>query len=261
MQLEPQSDFVIVRQLKDPQDTGTYYVRAYIRKSLDDTLLATVDLTNAGSQRFKYTYHLPADPSGEGMYIDITTRVFTDSGYTTESDYYQKENFQYLIKKMYNPVYGGGGGGSIDYKKVREIVKEEIDRLPKIEIPPQKEVDLKPILEAIDGIEVSPIIKTEKVELGGIIRLIEGVRMKVEGLPKPKEPEKVDFSGIYNRIDETLKQLNLLWGENKELLDDDRKKIEAIITKLVEQIKEKTFIALNSVEEKPKNEKSWRKTY
>jgi hypothetical protein len=170
MQLEPRSYFTIVRQLKDPQDTGTYYVRAYIRKSLDDTLLDTVDLTDYGGQRFKYNYQLPADTSGEGLYIDITTRVFTDSGYTTESDYYQKENFQYLVKKGYNPVYGGGGG-YIDYKKVREIIKEEIEKLPKIEIPEQKEVDLNPILKAIEDIDVSPVVKTEKVELGGIARL------------------------------------------------------------------------------------------
>jgi hypothetical protein len=262
MQLQSGESFVIVRQLKDPQDTGTYYVRAYIRKSLDDTLLDTIDLTDAGSQRFKKTWQVASDPSGLGMYVDITTRVFTDSGYTTESDVYQKENYEYLIAQRYNPVYGGGGGGSsIDYKKVRQIVKEEIDKIPQVEIPKQKEIDLKPVLEAIDGIEVSPIVKTEKIELGGIIRLIEGVRMAIESLPKPKDPEKVDFSGIYSEINKIEKRLNVLWEENKNISEESKKRIQDTVDNLLNNIKDKTFIALNSVEEKPKNEKPWRKFY
>lgn len=260
MQLQSGESFVIVRQLKDPQDTGTYYVRAYIRKSLDDTLLDTIDLTDAGSQRFKKTWQVASDPSGLGMYVDITTRVFTDSGYTTESDVYQKENYEYLIAQRYNPVYGGGGGGSsIDYKKVRQIVKEEIDKIPQVEIPKQKEIDLKPVLEAIDGIEVSPIVKTEKIELGGIIRLIEGVRMKIEALPKPKDPERVDFSGINKKLEELS---DLVSGKTDKTQKEIAKDFKSGLDGILKEMKKYTFVmARIEPPKEEKNEKPWRKFY
>jgi hypothetical protein len=198
-QLEPTEHFPIIRQLDDPQLIGTYYVRAYIRKSISKALIATVNLTDEGNYRFSYDYQVPQD-AGSGTYIDIETRVFTDSLYTTESDVYGRKVETYLIQSRWNRSFGQGGGTDISYEKIKKIVEEVVSGK-------YKETNLKPVLDAIGAIEVSPIIKTEKVELGGLARLVEGVRMKVEDLPKPEKPEKINLEPILSAIEEFGKNL------------------------------------------------------
>lgn len=175
MNVNPNTNLRIVRQLADPYDLGTNYVRAVVRNSATGAVLDTVNLTDEGSQRFSGFYHTNADPSGVGYYIDVTTTVFTDAGYTTKSENYQVETNTYHVIQQFGPGMGLGGGADVNYEKVRRIVQEELaklvipepvtppdltpvllgleQRLTKsvgaIKIPEQKEVDLEPVMQEV----------------------------------------------------------------------------------------------------------------
>lgn len=176
MNINPNTNLRIVRQLADPYDLGTNYVRAVVRNSATGAVLETINLTDEGSQRFAGYYHTDADPSGVGYYIDVTTTVYTDAGYTTKSENYQVEAKTYNVIQQFGPGMGlGGGGADVNYEKVRRIVQEELaklvipepatlpdltpvllgleQRLTKsvgaIKIPEQKDVDLEPVLQEV----------------------------------------------------------------------------------------------------------------
>lgn len=176
MNVNPNANLRIVRQLSDPYDVGTNYVRAVVRNSATGSVLETLDLTDEGSQRFSGFHHTSADPSGVGFYIDVTTTVYTDAGYTTKSENYQVETNTYHVIQQFGPGMGLGGiGADVNYEKVRRIVQEELaklvipepvtppdltpvllgveQRLTKsvgaIKIPEQKEVDLEPVMQEV----------------------------------------------------------------------------------------------------------------
>src|SRR5258707_3851150 len=100
MQLEPLEDFTIARGLEDHTDSTTYYVRAVVRDAKTDALLATVNLTDQGdAHRFSKKWQIPADQTGQGYYLLITTSVYTDSGYTTKSSNYGDKDETYLVMR------------------------------------------------------------------------------------------------------------------------------------------------------------------
>ena len=136
MQLNPGETFAIVRQLADPNDAGTYYVRATIRNARTDTLLATKDLTDRGGQRFSVEYQVPSSTS-DALYIAISTRVYTDSGYTTLSTDYGQEIQTYLVETRSKHFGGGGSVLKVDYEKIRGMIRESIDTLkfPETKLP------------------------------------------------------------------------------------------------------------------------------
>ena len=88
IQLTPQKIFTIVRGLENHIDTATYYVQAVIRNSRTNAIIDTINLTDRDGYRFSKEWQVPADPSGEGLVIDIVTSIYTDSGYTTKSENY-----------------------------------------------------------------------------------------------------------------------------------------------------------------------------
>src|SRR3712207_5094711 len=120
MTLNPLEEFVIARQLNDPADTNTYYVQAVIRNAKTDAVIATVNLDNKGSQRFTKTWQVVQDPTGLGLYVTITTTVYTDSSYSTKSTTYGVEQHEHLIQDRINPWLRTGGGADVDYKRVRK---------------------------------------------------------------------------------------------------------------------------------------------
>src|SRR5574337_612585 len=103
MQLEPREYFTIARGLEDYTDSTTYYVRAVIRNARTDALIDTVNLTDNGNRRFTKAWQVPADPSGLGFYIIVTTTVYTDSGYTTKAENYLERFEEHLVQNRPNP--------------------------------------------------------------------------------------------------------------------------------------------------------------
>lgn len=122
-QLNPGEYFGISRQLADPNDATTYYIRAVIRNARTDATIDTVDLTARSLQRYSAQWGVYAQ-SADPLYITITTYVYTDSGYTSLSTDYIAESNTYLIEPREKHL--GGGGGGIRDSEVRKIVREEL---------------------------------------------------------------------------------------------------------------------------------------
>ena len=140
MNINPQSTLRIVRQLSDPSDSGTYYVQAVVRNSATGATLQTINLTDEGDQRFTGSYQTPADGSGNGFYIDITTSVYTDDAYTTLSTDYSRDTQTYHVQQAWSHAMGIGGGADVNYDKVRNIIREELAAQEKMEIPETKDL-------------------------------------------------------------------------------------------------------------------------
>lgn len=224
MQLRPREIFTIARGLEDHTDSSTYYVRAVIRNARTYAIIETVDLeSQAGGHTFLYDWQVPADSSGEGFYILITTSVYTDAGYTTKSDLYGDKLTEYLIADRLNPNSGGiGGGADIDYKKIQKIIKEAVDRIEK----PQK-WDIAPIMLAIDSLASREhhCEKPKDIDLTPFLESLETSRKETVTLKQIKEiiPETVSLSTITEHFSENNQKIeelkNLLVMEVTKIKD------------------------------------------
>jgi len=261
MQLRPTELFTIARQLDDPLDTDTYFVQAYVRKAIDDTLLDTVNLTDKTDQRFRGDWEVPADGGGEGFYVTVTTKVFTDSGYTSESDIYGREEREYLVQDRMNPNLGGSGGGSdVDYKKVRKIIKEELE---KIEYPVSDKVDLTSLKMAIDEakaeIMMIDIPTPEKTDLAPVLGEISRAIKAIEDKHIP-EPLVTDLSGLEDTLKDNKDDVKDLMADTKKTLSKvlNAVKLDAEYTK--RRLEEMTYYVIGEEKKKVPSEETSKKT-
>lgn len=228
-QLSPNENYPIFHGIINHLDTNTYYVRTVIYDS-DYNLLATVDLEDQGSQNFLKLWKVPYDNVFQrGKFILLVTSVYTDSGYTTKSANYGDEFETHLVQERWDmaKIASIGGGDAVNYKKLREIVKEEI---AKQEHPVQKEIDVKGLVETITD-NVSALIPEQKdfpeipevdlmplqLALGNVIKGIEGVSKDLNNRP---QFEKTDLS----QVTESLKILKEL-AQRPEFKDVDLTKV------------------------------------
>lgn len=184
MNINPQSTLSIVRQLSDPSDSGTYYVQAVVRNSATGTTLETINLTDNTGQRFTGSYQTPADGSGTGLYIDITTTVYTDSGYTTESTNYGIDCQTYFVHQQWNHAFGIGAGGEVNYDKIRSIVNDEITNREQYVPPAQRDYtsDLAGLEERINQAISTAVanIQFPEQETVDLASAVEQVRDAIE---------------------------------------------------------------------------------
>ncbi len=171
MQIRPNAPLPIVYVISDPSDTGTYYVRSVLRNSATGAIIKNNGLNyinlvvDAGnSRRFSKLIQAPQDSSGAGFYIDVTTTVYTDAGYTNVATNYQEDNTKYLVLEPWTVALGSGGGrggfveskseaSAIDYKKLKEVLLEAFSELPTTELP--EPVDISPAIEHLVDIKQS----------------------------------------------------------------------------------------------------------
>lgn len=221
MQIKPQQPFPVVRQLGDPTDNSTNYVQAVVRDSLTGQVLATLDLNDMGSQRFELNYLVPADISGLGYYIDITTIVYTDSGYTSKNVNYSIENACYLALQplTIGMGLGGGGGVEVDYRKIEKLIKA-------IEFPKQKKVVLDPFFKNLSKEIASHIkrLESKETDFSGVVSEILKVGKLVSSIeiPEPKEPEKVDLMPVIEGIQNLAEAL----GGTHDKFQDNFKNVQ-----------------------------------
>lgn len=208
-QLNPGENFPIARQIDDPSDSTTYYIRAYVRWADDDQLIETIDLGDNGDQRFRGTLHVPEDKNGgNGSYLTITTKVFTDAAYTIISDNYRVFEEEYLVFPRRNPFLGMGGAGngsSLTAKQVRDIVASELAKLPPVDLQAivesimQLKSGIGEVHDEVKGIEIP---KPEKVNLEPVLAAVkassEATNKAIKAIPKP---EPVDLTPITSRLD------------------------------------------------------------
>lgn len=115
-----------------PTDTMLYYVQSVLRDTATSKILQTINLKRDSTYLYRYTgtFAPVSDPSGLGRYIDITVIPYTDSGHTTPSQNYAALQLNYVVLQPWIPSLGAGGGGSIDYDKLRitiaEVVEEKV---------------------------------------------------------------------------------------------------------------------------------------
>lgn len=218
LQLQPQKNFTVVRQIANHLDEATYYVRAVIRNAYTDAIIATLDLDDKGNQRFKKDWQVPADPSGEGFYISIVTSVYSDSDYTTKSENYGDEETTYLVADR-KQHFGGNGG--IDAYTVRQIVKQELAGVPKpdpidYDRLKQEKYTMRwdDVLAAITALSaVVAEIPKEKVDLAPVTDGIKGVLQAIEA--KPVTP-KTDLTPVLDRLSEDKEEQGINLDEIKD---------------------------------------------
>lgn len=129
-QLFPAQPFDIFYFIRNHLDATTYYVRGVLYDIKTGDVLATANLSPSANNGRLYTATIqaPADSTGQGRSIVAVATVYTDSDYTAKSpDYAEQE--QFFLVRAELPFLGGGGG--IDARTVREIVSEELAKMPK----------------------------------------------------------------------------------------------------------------------------------
>jgi len=227
MQLNPTESFPIVRVLKDPFDTGVYFVRAVIRDATTDVLLATVALTDKGDRRFSKVWKVPYDNAwSQGRFIVITTQVFTDSGYTVRADNYTEEAETYTVQSRWSPALAGAGSGGIDYREIAKVLAEVLNKQPSVELPVQKEFPIKELLSGFEKIvkQIPPPKEPDKpkeIDFSSLESGLEKVVKKIEDIPTPK----LDLSPIVGELKNLINSIKELTAENKNYTEEIIEKI------------------------------------
>ncbi len=244
LQLNPSEKFIIARQLADSADTATYYVRAMVKDS-DGNTIETIDLTDNGSQFFSKTWVVPKDATGNGDWITIQTKVYTDAAYTTLSNLYGSSLETYLIQQRINAGLAlGGGGADISYKKVRDIIQEE---LKKLSIP---ETDLTELAKRMSDIDKSII--GINLDLSPLVEKISSLEKFIDNLPAP---EKVNLNPIIQAIKQIENKISELENTQNSTSEEQKKTIQSTLISIDSFFKEIKNDIMN-IEELVKNETS-----
>jgi hypothetical protein len=122
-----------------------------------------------------------------------------------------------------NPNLGTGGGVDIDYKKIRQMIVEELNARP---YPRQEKIDLSPLAAAIDEVKgeimLIDIPKPEKINLGALEAGIRSVSDKIDQIVIP-EPEKLNLTPVIDKLvvlEKTVEELEVnINGLNKKIVD------------------------------------------
>lgn len=260
--VQPQEYFPISRVLPDPSDSSTYYVKAFIRNPKTNVTIGTANLADQGNHIFAANYRMPNDTSGQGLFITITTKVYSDSAYTVQDTSYGDDQDTFLIydRNKYvaglatqiSALLGVGSGGEIDYKKIRkivtEVVVEKLAKIKKEEVAPE-EADLTPVLSRLDEMkrilsEKPEEITPEKLDFSPILAELNTLKKSIEGIDIPDSPNldlspvldalsEIHVQDIVSAADETLLVANKL----KETLDNLPDAIKTL-NEVKDQIKE-----------------------
>lgn len=234
-QLQPQEVFTIVRVLELTDDTDTNYVQAVVTNSKTGVVLKTINLTDQGSRRFTGEYTIPEDVGNEGYYIDISTTIYSDSGYTTNNTNYGEDNKTYQVQQRWNSFFGSGGGvetgsgfqltGSDVRKQVRKVLKEELKKLkfPEFE---QKDVDFSSVLFAINEVlaTVQNIPEPEKLDISPTLAEITSLKSELMKAISDKEvTEMPDLQQIIDGNSNENANMSADFKQALRLLLDGRK--------------------------------------
>lgn len=253
MTLNPQEEYVISRQLNDPSDVGTNYVQAVIRNAKTDAIIATVNLNDKGSQRFTKTWQVVSDPTGLGLYITITTTVYTDSGYTVKSTVYGIEQHELLVQDRINP-YLRGGGADVDYKRIKKMIDEAVSSIPKPTEP--KEPDLIPISEGLQAVITEirnvDIPKPEKTDLGPVLKQLEALQTTIKAIHIPE----TDLKPVMNKLDNCMTMIEpyvdgmeaeteALFERIKDFFDGDIEAVKKAVSDLSGKFDDIPYIVLD----------------
>lgn len=210
-----------------PTDVGPYYVQAVLRDTASGTIIQTINLVQNATYLYRYTgtFKPVPDVSGLGRYVDITVIPYTDTGHTTPSQNYAALQLNYVVLQPWIPTLGAGGGGSIDYDKLRLTIAEVIEETR----PKEKE------MVEISGVEYERIGGDTRSALSEMLG--EFTRVHGTGVGEIKAllgslREGVDTAGVTSSqtilerigsIEESLERMNQNGSESsRSLLEEMR---------------------------------------
>jgi hypothetical protein len=268
--ISPSTILPLVYLIQDHTDVNTYYVQVVVKDSRTGSILQTINLTDGGNRRFTGNYSVPTT---EDMFLDITTSVYSDAGYTTKAQDKYEILDQYQVKTQWGLQFGGvgGSGPGIDYKKIKKMIDESISKIEK----PEKYDDslilnkLNGLKEAISMIEMpdmtdmkpkpvdfSPIM-TKMHELSGIIAEINDNAREIRAKEFPI-PESFDYEKITSAIEVLNKNifgLTKLTETNSKIKNE---KIADVIPKIQSSLAEinKMLVEYDIVPDTKVSEKS-----
>lgn len=202
MEIFPGAQFSIWRKLEDPFDATTYYVLAEVRDMISNAVLATLQLTDQGNRIYSKSWSPPEDMSGSGRWIAVSTRVYTDSGYSSLSEVHKEESREYKIintPPSRGPGGGMGGAADIDYKKIRKMIEELLESQPKPSSPPS----LQPILERLAALQRAfDAMEMPATDMAPLHASLDLLRANMErGFGAIPVPEKVDIGPLQAAVD------------------------------------------------------------
>lgn len=252
MEISPGSRFTIWRKLEDPSDSATYYVQATIYDMRTNAVIQTTNLTDQTGRIFSKDIDAPQDSSGQGRYIAISTRVYTDSGYTTLSAIHREESREYKV--IQSRTSFGGGGVSVDYDKILKMVKKALEDLPK---PDKVDIDLTPLQDSIQAVgEKVDAIDMPTLDLSPILGAIRGLKTDIENaiksIPKPDEVDLVPIMNKLSMLDNLEKVMSSIdtIGQASEKLAKLSNDIKEFLINHTEEVDEKMARAFNEFTKK-----------
>jgi hypothetical protein len=214
-QISPGDNFDIFYFFRDPNDSGTHYVRARVYDLQAGTLLSTIDLSQApgNSRLFIQRTQAPADPVGTGRNIVAVATVYTDSAYASPDLNYAEQEQYFLIK---NPQAMFGGGG-VDMRALGDHLEKLLDKklaaLPKPTAPAEFPTNslfgsIGKLQETLNRVpketpDHTPLHRHMKAVRADITRVQE----LVSNLPAP---ERLDLSPVLTKIEELVSGLATL---------------------------------------------------
>lgn len=250
MQYRPQEAIPIVYLISDPNDSATYYVRSVMRNSGTGAIIKinglnykNLTVTAGNSRRFTGIVQAPSADAG-GLHIDITTTVYTDSGYTTIATGYQESLDLHLIQERWNTGYGTGAGGytpkapELDWAKMEALIIKVFNELPSTDIP---ETDLSGVYaqgdrihEAIKAItipEQKPIDLSEHTNkiLSAVADHFTALKIPeldlspvLDQIAALEFPETASPSDVQTALEKSVGPLHEVLKELKELLPQQK---------------------------------------
>lgn len=224
MQVNPQEKIGLTALISDPSDTTPYFVRCVMRDSQTNTVLGSVKLTQdpANTRRYFGYIEAPSNNTPTGRHINITTSIYTDSGYSVYSPNYQEVLEKLVVAVRWTLAYGGGGGDLFgttpDYsKQVRAAVKDTIEpvfgRLSKLLNGSRKNAktvaDPESEKRIISAVRAAGKAQGIPDKLATLAETIETLLEKVEGLadsPVVTKDELTKATSALQEASETLYQ-------------------------------------------------------
>lgn len=206
-QISPGENFDVFYFLRNPLDAATYYVRAKLYDVRTGELLDTVvlDQSSTNSRLFIKTVQAPPDPSGYGRNIVAIASVYTDSGFTSQSESYEEQEQYYLIKAVL-PVFGGGGG--VDYRTIREIVEEVVKANKPADPEPTEPIPYDALFGAIGALQREVNRVPKEIDLSSVSDALSAIQTAIGAIPtETKEP---DLSGIEQAVNSILFEVQQL---------------------------------------------------
>jgi len=255
MILQPQVDFPISRQIANHLDTATYYVQAKVYDA-DGKLIATINLTDKGSQRFIKRWRVPVDGSGQGAYISIITSVFTDSGYSSKSSNYGDEEVTYLIFDRVNQVgRGGGGGKTVSASEIKRIVNECINdnKVEPVEVEPVEPVVIPNYSDEFKVINIrlgnlGELVKVIPTEATDIFPILEGIQNLANAIADKEVTPETDLSPVLTELGSIENAIADRFADQTESMDESQSNIlEKIVTSMQEAVDSTEFVQEMSV--------------